>query len=118
MIFPDALLLFAAAAAQATAPVPAAHEEYRSLFTRWSNASGEASERERAALSRVQAEIAAADAARRAQMGLRGRELGERVGAIVRLGDCEGGERMAREAGDIALVEAVRAHCRAVTQPG
>lgn len=38
--------------------------------------------------------------------------LGERVGEMVRLGDCEGGERVAREAGDFPLVDAVRAHCR------
>lgn len=38
--------------------------------------------------------------------------LGERVGEMVRLGDCEGGERVAREAGDFPLVEALRAHCR------
>lgn len=40
------------------------------------------------------------------------RALGERVGEIVRLGDCEAGERLAREAGDFALVDAVRSYCR------
>ena len=39
-------------------------------------------------------------------------ELGARVGEIVRAGDCEEGERVARAAGDFPLVEAVRAHCR------
>ena len=38
--------------------------------------------------------------------------LGRRVGEIVRAGDCTGGERMAREAGDLALVRAVQEHCR------
>ena len=37
--------------------------------------------------------------------------LGERVGQVVRAGDCAEGERIAREAGDFALVRAVRAHC-------
>lgn len=43
----------------------------------------------------------------------RAQALGARVGALVAAGDCEGGERMAREAGDFALVDAVRRHCRA-----
>ena len=38
--------------------------------------------------------------------------LGARVGEVVRLGDCEEGERIARAAGDFALVRAVRDHCR------
>ncbi len=38
--------------------------------------------------------------------------LGERVGEVVRAGDCAEGERIARVAGDFALVRAVRAHCR------
>jgi hypothetical protein len=37
--------------------------------------------------------------------------LGARVGEIVRGGDCAGGERIAREAGDFALVQAVRDYC-------
>jgi hypothetical protein len=40
------------------------------------------------------------------------RSLGERVGELVAAGDCEGGERMAREAGDFPLIEAVRDYCR------
>jgi hypothetical protein len=40
------------------------------------------------------------------------RTLGERVGELVASGDCEGGERMAREAGDFPLVDAVRDFCR------
>jgi hypothetical protein len=38
--------------------------------------------------------------------------LGRRVGEVVRAGDCAEGERIAREAGDFALVNAVRDHCR------
>ncbi len=38
--------------------------------------------------------------------------LGERVGQVVRAGDCAEGERIAREAGDFALIRAVRDHCR------
>jgi hypothetical protein len=38
--------------------------------------------------------------------------LGRRVGEVVRAGDCAEGERIAREAGDLALVRAVREHCR------
>ena len=37
--------------------------------------------------------------------------LGARVGEAVAIGDCAEGERLAREAADFALVEAVRAHC-------
>ena len=44
------------------------------------------------------------------------RSLGDRVGQLVAGGDCEGGERMAREAGDFPLVDAVRDYCR--TRPG
>lgn len=41
-----------------------------------------------------------------------GDALGQRVGELVRTGDCTAGERMAREAGDFALLAAVRAYCR------
>ena len=40
------------------------------------------------------------------------RSLGDRVGQLVAAGDCEGGDRMAREAGDFPLVDAVRDYCR------
>jgi hypothetical protein len=39
------------------------------------------------------------------------RALGDRVGRMVAVGDCRGGERMAMEAGDSALVRAVRTYC-------
>jgi hypothetical protein len=38
-------------------------------------------------------------------------ELGDRVGTVVAGGDCDGGERLAIEAGDLALARAVRDHC-------
>src|SRR3546814_21193726 len=40
--------------------------------------------------------------------------LGQRVGEVVASGDCAIGERLAREAGDIPLASAVRAHCYGV----
>ncbi|HEY9553342.1 hypothetical protein [Allosphingosinicella sp.] len=40
--------------------------------------------------------------------------LGQRVGEVVASGDCAIGERLAREAGDIPLARAVRAHCYGV----
>jgi hypothetical protein len=40
------------------------------------------------------------------------RALGDRVGQMVAAGDCRGGERIAMEAGDSALVRAVRNYCR------
>ena len=43
--------------------------------------------------------------------GLKAQALGERVGEMVATGDCAEGERMARNAGDMALVRAVRDYC-------
>ena len=39
------------------------------------------------------------------------RSLGDRVGQMVAAGDCRGGERLAAEARDSALVRAVREYC-------
>lgn len=112
------LLAAVPAAAQSGAPAPAAPPQanpYQNLFTRWDGANREAMEAEAITaqpapepdgnaipaysplVSRSQAEAVA---------------LGERVGAVVRAGDCAEGERIAREAGDFALVRAVREHCR------
>jgi hypothetical protein len=99
----------------ASAPAQAADDAgFRSLWTGWNAVSRESTERERAAVEQVREDLARADARRLAALGIQGRDLGEQVGEIVRLGDCEGGERVAREAGDFALVEAVRSHCRAL----
>ena len=43
--------------------------------------------------------------------------LGQRVGEVVASGDCAIGERLAREAGDIPLARAVRAHCYGAVPP-
>ena len=40
------------------------------------------------------------------------RALGDRVGRMVAAGDCRGGEKVAMDAGDSKLVQAVRAYCR------
>jgi hypothetical protein len=113
-----ALLGAAPAAGQTGAPAPqppAPANPYQGLFTPWHGANREALEAEASApqpapepdsgsipassplVPRSQAEAVA---------------LGERVGAVVRTGDCAEGERIAREAGDFALVRAVREHCR------
>jgi len=84
-------------------PAATANQGYSGLWTRWSG---------------VNSEALHAEAARQAPTAPSGPlragspELGARVGEIVRTGDCEGGERVARAAGDFPLVEAVRAHCR------
>ena len=70
------------------------------------------------AVRRVRHDVATADARRLDQLRNQGRALGERVGEIVGLGDCAEGERVARAAGDFALVEAVRAHCAAADARG
>lgn len=109
--------------AQPAAPAPpppqqpqGAPNPFQSLFTPWQGANREA----------IEAEAAEAPPAPREGEGqgaipagsplvTRSRAeavaLGERVGAVVRAGDCAEGERIAREARDFALVRAVRAHC-------
>ncbi|HEV2866694.1 MAG TPA: hypothetical protein VGX37_09275 [Allosphingosinicella sp.] len=66
---------------------------------------------ERQAVERVRQDYVTANSERRGELQNQGRALGERVGEIVRLGDCQEGERVAREAGDFALVQAVRDYC-------
>ena len=91
--------LASAAPAQPAAPDPG----FSGLFTRWNGANGDA----------LRAETARqAPSAPSGPLRPGSPELGERVGAIVRTGDCEEGERLARAAGDFPLVDAVRAHCR------
>jgi hypothetical protein len=96
-----AALMPAAAIAQAPAQDSSS---LRGLWSDWrslNHASVQAETRRQAAPQRTVAEA---------------RTLGDRVGRLVASGDCEGGERMAREAGDFPLVEAVRDYCRA--RPG
>ena len=97
-----------AGASDAPASPPA---QFGRLWTGWSSISREAMTVESEAAQRVRDDLATADAARLAELRNQGRDLGERVGEIVRQGDCDEGERVARAAGDFALVEAVRAHC-------
>jgi hypothetical protein len=106
------LLIAAAQAAPAAQPAP-----FERLFTDWRSANRQSIEAEREALARppIVAEGTAAPVGAVAAPG--STALGERVGEIVSLGDCAEGERMARAAGDFALVAAVRNHCQDKPQP-
>ncbi len=84
------------------------------MWTGWSSINRQALTQEHEAVRRYREDLATADARRLRALRDQGRPLGERVGEIVRLGDCEEGERLARAAGDFALVEAVRGYCRGV----
>jgi hypothetical protein len=111
-------LAAAPAAGQTVAPAPAPEppaNPYQDLFTRWDGANRDS----------LQAEARAPQAAPAPESGsipassplvsraeAEAVALGERVGTVVRAGDCAEGERIAREAGDFALVRAVREHCR------
>jgi len=112
------LLAAAPAAGQsnATAPAPEAPANpWRDLFTRWDGANRDSLAAEAGA---AQPALAPESGSIPAYSPLAPRSeeeavaLGRRVGEVVRAGDCAGGERMAREAGDLALVRAVREHCR------
>jgi hypothetical protein len=107
-----ALALLAPATLAAQPPAPAQRGPFDSLWTSWNGTNRQAMLRENEAIEQVRRDVATADAARQAALRDQGRALGERVGEIVRGGDCEDGERVAREAGDFALVEAVRDYCR------
>lgn len=105
-----ALAAPAPAAAQSAAGQPSS--QFQDLWTSWRGANRQSLQAEGQAMQQVRQEIATTDPVHQAMMRDRGRALGERVGEIVRGGDCDEGERVARRAGDFALVEAVRAHCR------
>jgi hypothetical protein len=96
----------------ATVPVPAAvapaQPRFESVFTDWSAVGRQSIEAERQGLQRPPAQAPAGPGPSPGSAA-----LGERVGEIVALGDCGEGERVARAAGDFALVAAVRAHCSA-----
>jgi len=108
-----ALTLVSLAAAPAAAAEPAVEMRARfgTMFVNWNSASREAIEAEREAAARPAADPAPLSPAAMTVPG--SRALGERVGDIVALGDCAEGERVARSAGDFALVAAVRNHCNA-----
>ena len=97
------ILIAAALAAAAPAQPPAPDQAYSGLWTHWSAANSDAlhAEAARQPPATPTGPLRAGSA-----------ELGTRVGEIVRAGDCQEGERVARAAGDFPLVEAVRAHCR------
>ena len=118
-LLPLGLLAAAPAAGQGSAPMPAPaartpENPFGQLFTRWEGVNRDS----------IDAEVGAAQPAAGPQTDaipayspLQPRTqaeaiaLGERVGQVVRAGDCAEGERIAREAGDFALVRAVREHC-------
>jgi len=102
-----AILIASALASVAPPPAAAPDPGFSGLFTPWSGANDEALRNETAR---------AAPAAPAGPLRAGSPELGQRVGEIVRTGDCEAGERLAREAGDFPLVQAVRSHCRAAVQ--
>ena len=103
------LILAAPALAQRPA-APPQPSSFSGLFTPWSGVNRDSLQAEVEARRRAAADGAPAspDQQRRYTEAA---ALGERVGQIVRQGDCEEGERMARQAGDFALVRAVRGHC-------
>ena len=100
------LFVLAASLAQPVAAAPPPEpSRFGDLFTDWRAASNEALEQERARESAANAP---------ARTVAEARALGDRVGRIVAEGACEEGERIARQAGDFALVRAVQDHCRRV----
>ena len=112
------LVSAAPAAGQGAAPPPAAEapaNPYRDLFTRWDGANRESMTAESEAAPPAPAPEAGSIPAYSPLMPRSEEEavaLGRRVGEVVRAGDCAQGERLARAAGDLALVRAVREHCR------
>jgi len=102
--------LAAGPAAADTGQVPAS-PRFQGLFVNWSAANRQSIDAEREAARRP-----AIDAAPASSGGPGSTALGERVGEIVATGDCAEGERIARAAGDFALVAAVRQHCTAANR--
>lgn len=99
----------AGASTSASTATPAPERaRFQGLFVDWNSANRQSIETERRA-----AERPAPPAQPQAGAGAGSAALGERVGDVVALGDCSEGERIARAAGDFALVAAVRAHCTA-----
>ena len=116
-----ALSLFAAApaAGQGNAPAPATRAEapanpWQQLFTRWDGVNREAIDAETGPAQQAperEGNAIPAWSPLQPRSQAEAMALGERVGQVVRAGDCAEGERIAREAGDFALVRAVQAHC-------
>lgn len=104
---PCLVLFTAACPALAAEPAPAPQPRFEGLFVDWRDASRESVEAERRAAALAPTGAAAVPGTVPGSAA-----LGQRVGEIVALGDCAEGERVARAAGDFALVAAVRDHCR------
>lgn len=103
------------APASAAAPPPA--NPFRDLWTSWSGASRDSLNAEAQAAPEADPapSILGTSIPAVSQLVSPSREdaaaLGARVGEVVRGGDCEEGERIARAAGDFPLVQAVRGYC-------
>jgi hypothetical protein len=106
-----AALALAATPAFAAEPLPDARARFGGLFVDWNAASRQSIQAERQEAARTLPDPAPASTASAAMTVPGSRALGERVGDIVALGDCAEGERVARAAGDFALVAAVRDYC-------
>lgn len=102
----------AASPAQPRAPSSAQSNPYRGLWTGWGGVSRDSLQAETRAGQGAGATSTPAASADSQRSRGEAEALGARVGEVVRLGDCEEGERIARAAGDFALVQAVRDHCR------
>lgn len=102
--------LFLALPALAQAPAASPRLGFSGLFTPWSGVNRDSIQAEIEA-RRHAADQGSAASPERQQHYAQAVSLGERVGQVVRAGDCEEGERIARQAGDFALVRAVRGHC-------
>jgi hypothetical protein len=115
------LLAAAPAAGQGNAPAPAprpapdaAENPFGQLFTRWEGVNRDSIDAEVGGARQAaepQAYAVPAYSPLESRTQAEAVALGERVGQVVRSGDCAEGERIAREAGDMALVRAVREHC-------
>jgi hypothetical protein len=109
------LALAAPALAQgAPAPQP---QGFAGLFTPWSGVNRDSVQAEIEARRLAAQQSAPTASPEQQQRYTQAVSLGERVGRVVRDGDCEEGERMARNAGDFALVRAVRSHCGLAARP-
>jgi hypothetical protein len=97
------LVLAALLAQPGEAPPRPDASTFGGLFTDWRAANAQSLEQERARDSAASAPV---------RTPAEARSLGDRVGRIVSEGACEEGERVAREAGDFALIRAVQDHCR------
>ncbi|HEV7660755.1 MAG TPA: hypothetical protein VGO55_13025 [Allosphingosinicella sp.] len=102
------------AAGQATASPPS--NPFQGLWTGWGGANRDSLEAETRTQDQLDpAPPEATSIPAGSPLLSRSREqaaaLGARVGEIVRGGDCAEGERVARAAGDFALVQAVRDYC-------